>query len=158
LARALDVPVIVKEVGAGISLDVARRLVGCGVAAIDVAGTGGTSWAAVEGRRQSRPRARRFFRDWGIAKPDCRVTIRAAFPDLPLIASCGIRHGLDAAKAIRLGAGLVGQAGALLPAAMQGTEADIRHVAHWAKALRIACFVTGSASLAALRRAPLQPS
>jgi isopentenyl-diphosphate delta-isomerase len=161
LTRGLGVPVIVKEVGAGISVDVARRLVDCGVAAIDVAGAGGTSWAAVEGRRASEESGRalgEIFRDWGIATPDCLVAIRAAFPDLPLIASGGIRHGLDAAKAIRLGAGLAGQAGALLPAATQGAEAVIRHVSQWAKALRIACFATGSASLAALRQAPLQGS
>jgi isopentenyl-diphosphate delta-isomerase len=159
LASDLGRPIIVKEVGAGISLDVARRLVQCGVAAIDVAGAGGTSWAAVEGKRAAAADDQalgEIFRDWGLATPDCLTAIRGAYPKLPLIASGGIRHGLDAAKAIRLGADLVGQAAALLPAAVAGTDAVIRHVETWSKALRIACFATGSASLAALRQTPLQ--
>jgi isopentenyl-diphosphate delta-isomerase len=75
---------------------------------------------------------------------------------MPLIASGGIRHGLDAAKAIRLGATLVGQAASLLNPALQGTEAVIAHVEAFSKALRIACFATGSRDLAALSRARLQ--
>lgn len=159
LTKALAAPVIVKEVGAGISIELARRLVDCGVAAIDVAGAGGTSWAAVEGKRAAHATDQALgevFRDWGLPTVHCLKNISAAYPDLPLIASGGIRHGLDGAKAIRLGASLVGQAGALLPAAAKGAAAVIDHVKIWAKALRIACFVTGSASLAALRRAPLQ--
>ncbi len=159
LARALPVPVIVKEVGSGISADVARRLVDCGVAAIDVAGAGGTSWAAVESRRAANVADQalgEIFRDWGIPTAQCLKQISAAFPDLPLIASGGIRHGLDGAKAIRLGAGLVGQAAALLAAATKGTDAVIAHVETWARALRIACFATGSENLRALKRAPLQ--
>jgi isopentenyl-diphosphate delta-isomerase len=158
VARDLGVPVIAKEVGSGISANTARRLVACGVAAIDVAGAGGTSWAAVEGRRalsQSDQELGDIFRDWGIPTARCLADIHAAIPDLPLIASGGIRHGLDAAKAIRLGAGLAGQAAALLPAAMKGTEAVIAHVGSFAKALRIACFATGSKSLAELKTAPL---
>lgn len=156
IVRQLEVPVIVKEVGAGIAPSVAARLVDCGVAAIDVAGTGGTSWAAVEGHRApgSAGELGEIFRDWGLPTAECLARIRAAFPDLPLIASGGIRHGLDGAKAIRLGAGLVGQAGALLKAAVEGPEAVIRHVETWAAALRIACFATGSADLAAIRHAP----
>jgi isopentenyl-diphosphate Delta-isomerase len=156
LARALPVPVIAKEVGAGISAAVAQRLFNCGVAAIDVAGAGGTSWAAVEGARsEAGPELGEIFRDWGIPTPHCLADIHAALPHLPLIASGGIRHGLDGAKAIRLGAGLVGQAAPLLKAAVEGTEAVIRHVQDFAKAVAIACFVTGSEDLAALRKAPL---
>lgn len=158
VAHALPVPVIAKEVGSGISLSVAHRLVNCGVKAIDVAGAGGTSWAAVEGQRAADTSGQalgEIFRDWGIPTPRCLMEIRTAFPDLPLIASGGIRHGLDGARAIRLGAGLVGQAAALLPAAAQGTEAVIAHVESWGQALRIACFATGSGDLAALRRAEL---
>ncbi len=156
IVRQLEVPVIVKEVGAGIAPSVAARLVNCGVAAIDVAGTGGTSWAAVEGHRAPAETGElgEVFRDWGLPTADCLAAIRKAHPGLPLIASGGIRHGLDGAKAIRLGAGLVGQAGALLKAAVEGTEAVIRHVETWTAALRIACFATGSADLAALRNAP----
>jgi isopentenyl-diphosphate delta-isomerase len=146
-------------VGSGISAAVARRLADCGVAAIDVAGAGGTSWAAVEGRRSASPAAEDLgdiFRDWGIPTARCLSDVHAALPLMPLIASGGIRHGLDAAKAIRLGATLTGQAAALLPAAMNGPEAVIAHVGAVARALRIACFATGSRNLAALRTAQLQ--
>lgn len=158
LARALPVPVIAKEVGSGISGEVARRLVACGVAAIDVAGAGGTSWAAVEGARLAAPEGQNLgeiFRDWGMPTPLCLAEVRATCPDIPLIASGGIRHGLDAAKSIRLGADLAAQAAALLPAAMQGTEAVVAHVQAFADALRVACLATGSKDLAALRGAPL---
>jgi isopentenyl-diphosphate delta-isomerase len=158
LARALHVPVIAKEVGSGISVSVARRLVACGIAAIDVAGAGGTSWAAVEGRRAGAAEGQalgEIFRDWGIPTARCLAAISTDMPGVPLIASGGVRHGLDAAKAIRLGAALAGQAGALLPAAMKGTEAVVEHVKAFAEELRIGCFVTGARDLAALRSAPL---
>jgi isopentenyl-diphosphate delta-isomerase len=131
------------------------------VRAIDVAGAGGTSWSAVEGRRSANPEIQSLgetFRDWGIPTLRCLTDIGSALPELPLIASGGVRSGLDGAKAIRLGATLVGQAGALLPAALQGTQAVVAHVAGFAKALRITCFVTGSKSLSELRLAPLQNS
>jgi isopentenyl-diphosphate Delta-isomerase len=159
VSRAIDVPVIAKEVGMGISVDAARRLVACGVAAIDVAGSGGSSWAAVEGQRASDAshiELGEIFRNWGIPTAHGLADIHAALPGVPLIASGGIRHGLDGAKAIRLGASLAGQAGALLAAAATGTEQVIRHVETWAQALRIACFATGAATLTDLKRAPLQ--
>jgi isopentenyl-diphosphate Delta-isomerase len=158
VVQKLPVPVIAKEVGAGISPNVARRLVACGIAAIDVAGSGGSSWSAVEGQRSHDTRAQELgetFRNWGIPTVQCLADIQSEMPDIPLIASGGIRHGLDGAKAIRLGASLVGQAGSLLAAATQGPEAVIHHVETWADALRIACFATGSSSLEDLRRAPL---
>jgi isopentenyl-diphosphate delta-isomerase len=158
LTRALPVPVIAKEVGSGISADVARRLADCGVAAIDVAGAGGTSWAAVEGKRargEAEQALGEVFRDWGIPTAICLTDVRAALPEMPLIASGGIRHGLDGAKAARLGADLVGQAAALLAAAISGPEAVIAHVEAFATALRIACLATGSRNLAELRSAPV---
>lgn len=159
LARALPVPVIAKEVGSGLSGAVARRLVSCGVAAIDVAGSGGTSWAAVEGNRASAPEGQslgEIFRNWGIPTARCLVDVSEACPGVPLIASGGIRHGLDGAKAIRLGATLAGQAASLLAPAMAGTDAVIAHVEAFATALRIACLATGSRDLASLRTAALQ--
>jgi isopentenyl-diphosphate delta-isomerase len=157
LARALDVPLIAKEVGSGISGAVARRLVDCGVAAIDVAGAGGTSWAAVEGSRAvgQGQALGEIFRDWGIPTARCLADVRDACPDVPMIASGGIRHGLDAAKAIRLGATLAGQAASLLGPAMAGTEAVVAHVEGFATALRIACLATGSRDLGSLRKAEL---
>lgn len=158
LAGRLGVPLIAKEVGSGISGAVARRLVNCGVAAIDVAGAGGTSWAAVEGSRAAGAEGQslgEIFRNWGIPTARALVDVREACPEVPLIASGGIRHGLDGAKAIRLGASLAGQAASLLGPAMQGTEAVIAHVETFATALRIACLATGSPDLAALGHAPL---
>jgi isopentenyl-diphosphate delta-isomerase len=158
VVRALEVPVIVKEVGCGISAALARRLWDVGIRVIDVAGAGGTSWAAVEARRAPDERGRRIaetFRDWGIPTASALRAVRAACPDATVIASGGIGTGLDAAKAIRLGADLVGQAAGVLPAALTGEDAVIAHFQDRIAELRIACFCTGSASLDDLRRAPL---
>ena len=157
LCAGLSAPVVVKEVGFGLSGAVARRLADCGVAALDVAGAGGTNWALVEGERGTgRSRAvATAFADWGIPTAQAVVEVRAACPDLPLIASGGVRHGVDAAKAIRLGADLVGQAAGTLKAAITSTEAVVEHFSQMTDQLRIACFATGAADLDALRRAPL---
>jgi isopentenyl-diphosphate Delta-isomerase len=160
VCRQLSVPVIAKEVGAGISLSVAQRFRDLGISSIDVAGAGGSSWAAVEGLRHTDSHGQTLgetFRDWGLATAQCLADIRHHMPDMALIASGGIRHGLDGAKAIRLGANLVGQAGSLLRAATQGPEQVIAHVTTWASALRIACFCTGSANLNALKKANIKP-
>ena len=105
MCRELEVPVVAKEVGNGISVDAAMRLHGAGVAAIDVAGKGGTSWSAVEAQRavQQGKRADSTFADWGIPTEEALVAVRKALPDVPLVASGGIRSGLDIAKAIALG-------------------------------------------------------
>jgi isopentenyl-diphosphate delta-isomerase len=158
LPRALDVPVIVKEVGFGISGSLARRLWDAGIRIIDVAGAGGTSWAAVEARRAPEERGRRIaetFRDWGIPTAKAVLGVRAACPDATVIASGGIRTGLDAAKAIRLGADLVGQAAGVLSAALASEDEVVAHFDDRIAELRIACFCTGSATLSDLRRAPL---
>ncbi|WP_206456138.1 type 2 isopentenyl-diphosphate Delta-isomerase [Aurantimonas marina] len=158
LARALPVPLVVKEVGAGLSGRLARRLVDAGVAAIDVAGAGGTSWAAVEAERAGDAATREtalVFSDWGIATPRAIRDVRAACPDTLVIGSGGVRNGLDAAKAIRLGADLAGQAAASLASAEHSAEAVVAHFSEVIRQLRIACFCTGSADLAALRQAVL---
>lgn len=159
ICRQLPVPVIAKEVGAGISLKVAKRFRDLGIAAIDVAGVGGSSWAAVEGLRHADSLGQSLgetFRDWGIPTFACLAEINGDMPDMPLIASGGIRDGLDGAKSIRLGASLVGQAGTLLQAATQGAEQVAAHVAAWERGLRIACFCTGSENLNELRQAELR--
>lgn len=159
VCRHLGAPVIAKEVGAGISASLAVRLRDLGIAAIDIAGTGGSSWAAVEGLRHRNPSDQslgNIFRNWGICTAAALAEARNLVPDMPLIASGGIRHGLDGAKAIRLGADLVGQAGQLLRAATEGPQQVILHVREWEKALRIACFCTNAASLLALRGAALR--
>jgi len=158
LVRDLEVPVVVKEVGAGLSATVARQLHGVGVRHLDVAGLGGTSWAAVEAERSVDPGARAVaeaFRNWGIPTAQALAEARAACPDCVVIASGGIRDGLDAAKAIRLGAAVAGQAARTLPAAVDGPEAVIAHFSVVIEQLRVACFCTGARDLAALRTARL---
>ena len=159
LVRRLDAPVVVKETGAGISASTARRLADMGVAALDVAGAGGSNWALIEGERSQNAEDRAHaaaFADWGAPTAQALVEVRRAAPDLSLIGSGGVRHGLDAAKAIRLGADIVGQAAGVLPAATISTEAVISHFQLVVRQLRTACFCTGSSNLQALKRAPLQ--
>ncbi|KQT54786.1 isopentenyl pyrophosphate isomerase [Aureimonas sp. Leaf454] len=158
LARSLPVPIVVKEVGAGLSGAVARRLAEVGVGILDVAGAGGTSWAAVEAERAETP-ARRdtalLFADWGIPTARAIASVRSACPQAVVIGSGGIRNGLDAARAIRLGADLVGQAAAGLGPAEASVAAIVSHFGTVETELRIACFCTGSKDLAALRTARL---
>lgn len=160
LAHALPVPLGVKEVGAGLSAAVGRRLLDAGVRILDVAGVGGTSWARVEAERGDE-RLRRLaapFHDWGLPTAAAVAALAPVIPDdCILIASGGVRHGLDVARAIRLGASLAGQAAGALPAAQDGAEALTAHLSDGMTQLRIAMFCTGSPDLAALRRAPLQP-
>lgn len=155
LAASLPVPIVAKEVGSGISAPVARALINAGVSVIDLAGAGGTSWARMEAERAATEADRRValaFADWGIPTADALVELHRALPDTPLIASGGIRDGVDTAKAIRLGANLVGQAAAALPGALRSTQAVIEHFDILIRQLRIACFCTGSPDLAALRQ------
>lgn len=154
LCEKLSVPVIVKEVGNGISAVTAKKLVEAGVAAIDVAGAGGTSWAKVEGERADDWRQRRLgttFADWGLPTAECVATVRSLFPTIPLIASGGIRNGLDAAKAIALGADLAGMAMPFLQAADE-SEAAVHMLIELLKAeLAITLLCTGNATLGELR-------
>ncbi|MEO1207555.1 MAG: type 2 isopentenyl-diphosphate Delta-isomerase [Pseudomonadota bacterium] len=149
-------PVIAKEVGGGISARVAVQLRNAGVSVIDVAGAGGTSWAAVEAERATNETTRAIasaFRDWGIPTAQSIVDVREACPNIPIIASGGIRNGIDAAKAIRLGATLVGQAGGVLQSAVNGPKALIENLSISIEQLKVVCFCTGSASLSDLREA-----
>lgn len=158
VVKALDVPVVVKEVGAGLSVDVARRLSDAGAAMLDVAGAGGTSWAAVEGERANTEHERAVamaFAAWGIPTAEALDDIHGALPRIPLIASGGIADGIDAAKALRLGADLVGQAAATLASAGVSGEAVTEHFRILIDQLRVVCFCTGSATLADLKQAPL---
>jgi isopentenyl-diphosphate delta-isomerase len=159
LARTLPAPIVVKEVGNGIRADLARRLADAGVAAIDVAGAGGTSWSEVEAYRQPEPRAQRIahaFAGWGIPTALALIDAVAAVPHLPVFASGGIRTGIDAAKAIRLGAALVGTAAPILGGAARAAAAVRERMSTMIEELRIAAFCTGSPNLAALRTAPLR--
>jgi isopentenyl-diphosphate delta-isomerase len=158
VCAASDVPVVVKEVGGGISSEVARRLAAAGVAAIDVSGAGGTSWSAVERHRADTWLARRLsetFADWGIPTATSLQLAQEGAPGLPLIASGGLRTGLDAAKAIALGADLAGFAGPLLKAAATGEKETIDLLTALVEELRLAMFCCGAGNLAQLKRAEL---
>jgi isopentenyl-diphosphate delta-isomerase len=159
LVRSLPVPVIVKEIGAGLSADVVRRLLETGVRYIDVAGAGGTSWAGVETlRRKDRTSAEKFW-DWGIPTAVAlreSAALRSGGPPFTLIASGGIASGLDAAKCLALGADLVAAARPMLEALRGGGTRGLRAlIERWSFELRGAMFLTGSARLADLRTAPL---
>ena len=147
LVRHSAVPVIAKETGAGISGAVATRLRSLGVKAIDVGGVGGTSFAAIEAlRAQDRGDAARaglgqIFRDWGL--PSAVAVVGSARSRLPIIATGGVRSGLDAAKALALGATVVGVGRPLLQAALDGPAAVDEWVGQFALALRTATFLSG---------------
>src|SRR5690606_31675151 len=143
VCRTLEVPVIVKEIGAGISPDVGRMLADAGVAAIDVAGAGGTSWSKVEGLRATSALQRRLgatFAEWGIPTATSLSMARSAAPDTPLIASGGLMTGVDAAKAFALGADLAGFAGPMLRAAADSEDAAFELLEALIVELRLAMF------------------
>ena len=155
LCQQIDVPVIAKEVGNGISQTMATKLIEVGVNAIDVAGAGGTSWAKVESERAENNLQRRLgrtFADWGISTADCIVKIRQQYSELPLIASGGLRNGMEAAKAIALGADLAGLAFPFLQAADESEAAVDELIELLVAELRTVLFCTGNANLAELKR------
>lgn len=154
LCNKISVPVIAKEVGNGISAAMAQKLIEAGVSAIDVAGAGGTSWAKVESERAFNEQQRRLgltFADWGLPTAECIVDIRAIAPKMPLIASGGLRNGLDVAKAIALGADLGGLAWPFLQAAAESTEAVDALVQLLISELTTVFFCTGNATLTQLQ-------
>lgn len=158
VCRQLEVPVIAKEVGWGISERSARMLIDAGVSAIDVAGSGGTSWSQVEMYRAPTDLHRRVaaaFRDWGIPTSESVQMVRRASSDLPIIASGGLRSGIDIAKAIGLGANLGGMAGPFLKAADVSSETVCETLEETIRVLRIAMFSAGAGNLDALRQTPL---
>lgn len=159
ICRRLPVPVVAKEVGWGFSREAARRLADAGVAAIDVAGAGGTSWSQVEMHRAPTARHARVaaaFIDWGIPTAASIRYCREAAPQLPIFASGGIRNGIEAAKCIALGASLVGLAGEFLRAADRSGVAGVVDLAETiTEELRIAMFCAAAGDLAALAHTPL---
>ena len=161
VCAALSVPVIVKEVGWGLSADLARRLIDAGVQAIDVAGAGGTSWSQVEMHRAPTTRLRRLaaaFANWGIPTAESLVDVvgvrrRMGRDDVHVFASGGIRNGQDVAKCVALGADLVGLASPFLRRAVESEAAVVEEMELLIDELRIAMFCAGAGSTAELRRA-----
>jgi isopentenyl-diphosphate delta-isomerase len=159
LVRSLPIPLIVKEIGAGLSTDVIRRLLDAGVRIIDVAGAGGTSWAGVEALRRTDPGIAERFWDWGIPTAKAlsdAATLRSEGHQMTLIASGGIVSGLDVAKCIALGGDMVASARPLLDALHRGGKKGLRTlIEEWSNEIRGAMFLTGSARVADLRSAKL---
>lgn len=155
VVRAVPFPVLIKEVGCGIGPATAAKLAARGVAAIDVSGAGGTSWAKIEAHRASDPAQRTLgevFGNWGLPTTTALRLAREALPEFPLIASGGVRTGLDVAKAIALGADMVAIAMPLLaPATRSGAEVE-RALRQIIAELRAAMFLTGVRDVATLRR------
>ena len=155
LAKTIDVPVIVKEVGAGISKEVAIKLEMAGVAAINVAGAGGTSWAGVEKLRAEavkddlKRHLGEMFWDWGIPTAASLIEARKAVR-IPLIASGGLRNGLEVAKCIALGASIAAMAYPFLRAASQSRENLFAFADMLLAELRSAMFLVGARNISAL--------
>lgn len=154
VVEALDVPVIVKEIGCGISAAVGRELANVGVRIVDTAGVGGTSWARIEAARADETALGERFADWGLPTPES-IRQLASVPGVQVIGSGGIRSGIDAAKALAFGADIAGMAFPFLEAANASTAAVVDRIERFADELRICMFCTGAVDVAALRRVPL---
>jgi len=158
VVKQVSVPVIAKEVGWGFSEQDANRLAEAGVAAIDVAGSGGTSWSEVEYHRAPtafHARVARSFADWGIPTAQAIQYARRGAPKLPIIASGGLRDGIDVAKSIALGATIGGLAGPFLKAADQSVE-HVDQLIHELKAqIRISMLCSGATDIKVLSQTPL---
>ncbi|WP_067726424.1 type 2 isopentenyl-diphosphate Delta-isomerase [Oceanobacillus damuensis] len=154
VCKTLDAPVGVKEVGFGIDGSVAEKLYNAGISYIDVAGAGGTSWSQVEKLRSRDPlkkAAAEAFNNWGIPTKDCIVSVRGKLPDAPLVASGGMKTGVDAAKAITIGADIVGYARQLLKAATVSKDDVIQTMAQIELELKMTMFGIGVKNLDELK-------
>ncbi len=156
LCARLDCPVIAKETGAGICREQALLLRSCGVNALDVGGAGGSSMAAMELTRsaerhnESAYAIGTLYRDWGIATPISIVEASSA--GLPLIATGGVRNGLDIARALTLGASLVGMAFPFLKAANESFETVCRLIEDLISELKVAMQLSGASSIAEMQQ------
>src|SRR5512137_2028153 len=152
----LQIPVIIKETGAGVSGEVALDLVKSGIGIIDVSGVGGTSWSGVEAYRseevgdtQSQQMGKLFW-SWGIPTPVSIIECCQAGADV--ISSGGVRSGLDVAKSLAIGASLAGTALPLLKPATKDSQAVVKAMNAYLRALRISMFLTGSKDISELSR------
>ena len=159
VCKSLTVPVIVKEVGWGISQKTARRLMECGVSAIDVAGAGGTSWSQVEMHRAPDEFLRSLaatFVGWGIPTVDSILNVKKAAAEMPIFASGGIKDGLDIAKCVALGASLGGMAGHFLKAAAISTDNVVSAMKLTQRQLQVSMFAAGAGTIRELQKIELQ--
>jgi isopentenyl-diphosphate delta-isomerase len=152
IARSIDYPVILKEVGHGIGAAAAAELVDCPIAAVDVAGAGGTSWARVEQYVRYGEIRYPALAEWGIPTAEALLEVRHTLPDVSIVASGGIRTGMDAAKALAMGADAVAVARPLLAPAIESPAAVVDWLQRFIDELLICLHGCGAANLAALRR------
>lgn len=155
VVRSLDVPVVAKEVGSGLSERVARALAAQGVRILDTAGTGGTSWARIEAQRSGELDLGELFAGWGLPTPLSIQEVRRV-DGVTVIASGGLRNGMDVAKAVALGADLAGMAYPFLRPATESPERVAEQVARIVRELKICMFCLGVKTVAELRRVELQ--
>jgi isopentenyl-diphosphate delta-isomerase len=154
VCKRLEVPVIAKEVGWGISERTAKLLAGCGVQAIDVAGAGGTSWSQVEMHRAPDEFTRELaatFVGWGIPTAESILNVKKAAPEMTAFASGGIKDGLDIAKCIALGATLGGMAGQFLKAAAISTKSAVQMMKLTKRQIEVTMFAAGVGTLEGLK-------
>ena len=154
VCKKIEVPVIAKEVGWGISDKTAKVLADCGVSAIDVAGAGGTSWSQVEMHRAPDEFTRQLaatFVGWGIPTAESIQLVKRALPGMTVLASGGLKDGLDIAKCVALGATLGGMAGNFLKAAAVSTENAIETMKLVKKQIEVTMFAAGVGTLKGLR-------
>jgi isopentenyl-diphosphate Delta-isomerase len=154
ICKQMEVPVIAKEVGWGISEKTAKLLANCGVSAIDVAGAGGTSWSQVEMHRAPDEFTRQLaatFVGWGIPTADSIINVKNAVPDMTIFASGGIKDGLDIAKCIALGATLGGMAGQFLKAAAVSTEKVVEMMKLAKRQIEVTMFNVSAGNLHSLK-------
>lgn len=158
LAATLKHPVMLKEVGHGIGATAAAELVGCPLAAVDVAGAGGTSWARVEQLVRYGEIRSPALAEWGIPTAQALLEVRDTLPGVPLVASGGIRTGMDAAKALAMGASVVAVARPLLAPAIESADAVVDWLQRFIDELRVCLHGCGAADLSALRRGGVLPA
>lgn len=154
ICKQVSKPIVVKEVGSGIDEKSAKRLQNIGVSAIDVAGKGGTSWGYIEGLRSSSSETYelgKIFRNWGITTAQSLVDVRSLMPQMDLVATGGMRHGVDVAKACALGANMVGVGLPLLRAALQSREHVMECAKLFLRALEVTMVATESQNLSDLK-------
>lgn len=155
---AVGAPVVLKEVGHGISGAVAGAVRDVGFAAIDVAGAGGTSWAKVEQWARYDEVRHRDLAEWGIPTVDALLEVRSVLPAMPLIASGGVRSGVDVAKAVALGASVAAIALPLLRPAIASAEAVEAVLRRLLFEVRVAMHASGARDVAALRQVGASPA
>ncbi|MBT2214800.1 type 2 isopentenyl-diphosphate Delta-isomerase [Virgibacillus dakarensis] len=154
VCKALPVPVGVKEVGFGIDGTVAEKLYEAGVSYIDVAGAGGTSWSQVEKLRSKdslRKAAAEAFNSWGNPTKDCIVSVKSKLPEVPIVASGGMKTGVDAAKAMTIGADMIGFARQLLQAATESAEKVMQAMEQIEFEMKMVMFGIGVKSITELK-------